>query len=179
MDPASLLDLSGSEILTVAPRLRPWRMLLDHHVRKKKNKKRVQSHETDVGEGELSGSHAWVGAHSARREQLRCFGFKRMRHFSRDACCELLLLQTPGSFARSCTHTSTITHTNNPLPLSKSEEAPWFEHWWSFFLQTPAPAVERLPVLLTPVRSLLSPRWRTSASPSAARSSCTAAGPVC
>lgn len=58
-----------------------------------------------------------------------------------------------------------------------SKEAPWFEHWRSFI---PSDSCTHFfdQVALTPVRSLPSPRWQTSASPSVARSFCTVASPV-
>lgn len=65
-----------------------------------------------------------------------------------------------------------------PKTPAYSKEAPWFEHWWGFFIP-PDSCTQLLLVFFTPVQSLPFPQWQTSASLSAARSSCRVANPVC
>lgn len=65
-----------------------------------------------------------------------------------------------------------------PKTPAYSKEAPWFEHWWGFLIP-PDSCTQLLLVFFTPVQSLPFPQWQTSASLSAARSSCRVANPVC
>lgn len=129
------------------------------------------------------------------REQLLCFGFKEYKFLMYQSTIErpaasMVYTVNPSSFATTCkqqshthTHRSTIQvcacmheqkHMKNALFLKGLPDSNTGD-FYSFLHQL----FKLLVVSFIPVRSLLSPRWQTSASPSVARSSCRVASPVC